>query len=466
MKTTKLLRCALCAAVFAALSLVGCEKLDLYSISSPSDLQSKIDSIANSKTKTGDTTYLTITTATVGAEDFSSGWWTVFSDYFTIPAGKKLHLEFKNTSNCAKDAKNYENWVLLVTNPVSDRSSSSYSEYFALRSDAYGWSGKMSSENAAYAYNSDSLSYSYPDVDGDGDLWNDFRNAMAEATVTMDIEHSAAGNVYVTATAVGKNGTTLVEKYSQQVGTKDINAFLTCEESYLNIKKAYLLPSTITGDDIVTNTTTKTTYRADLKATITTTSNKVYTYTYSAEKLPYDGYGTFLTTEAGHLAMDPVGTYYCALADTLNSSAWFYPYSSTTNVGAVDNTTAWWSAFTSYTAVTGEGYFHYKFVNYSSEVNNWNNWALALTNGQSRSGTNYKECFILRADNYGWGTYYVGANLTNNYDWDTFKSDLDGATVEISLKISAENSTTASSKSAVSSKALSPGVTIKRFLKK
>jgi ABC-type sugar transport system substrate-binding protein len=84
MKKTKLIRCALCAAVLAAFGLVGCEKLDLYSIDAPADLQSRIDSIAASKPDTGDTTYVTISTAIVGAEDNSSGWWTAFSDYFTI----------------------------------------------------------------------------------------------------------------------------------------------------------------------------------------------------------------------------------------------------------------------------------------------------------------------------------------------------------------------------------------------
>ena len=76
MKTIKLMKCALCAAVLAAFGLVGCEKLDIYSIDAPSDLQSRIDSIAAAKPNTGDTTYLTIATAIVGAEDNSAGWWT------------------------------------------------------------------------------------------------------------------------------------------------------------------------------------------------------------------------------------------------------------------------------------------------------------------------------------------------------------------------------------------------------
>ena len=101
MKTTKLLKCALYSAILVAFGLVGCEKLDLYSIDAPSDLQSRIDSIAAAKPNTGDTTYVNITTAIVGAENSSAAWWTAFSDYFAIPTNKLLHMEFINHSSGA-----------------------------------------------------------------------------------------------------------------------------------------------------------------------------------------------------------------------------------------------------------------------------------------------------------------------------------------------------------------------------
>ncbi len=247
MKTTKLLRCTLCAVILSALGLVGCEDVDTYSINAPSDLQSRIDSIAaaNASKDTGDTTYITIATAIVGETDFSSGWWTVFSDYFTIPAGKKLVVKYDNISNCATSGNNYENWVLIVTNNVADRDGDGYKEYFALRSDAYGWGGDMVDDG--YAYDENMISYDYPDTDGDGDVWNDFRNTMADASVTLDVDHSATGVVYVTATATGKNGMIITETYNQSVSATDnIVAFLTTEESYLEIKEAYLIPSEVT----------------------------------------------------------------------------------------------------------------------------------------------------------------------------------------------------------------------------
>ncbi len=238
MKITKLMRNALYAAVLATVGLVGCEKLDNYSINAPSDLQSRIDSIAAAKPNTGDTTKLTIVTAIVGAEDNSAAWWTAFSDYFTVPTNKLLHMEFINHSS---GSSNWNNWNLSVTNVAahSTTDNSSYLEYFTLRSDAYGWGNSD--------YNGSMISQNYPDTDGDGDVWNDFRKTMQGAHVSIDVDHSATGNVYVTATAVGTNGVTLVETYQQPVSaTADIVAFLVCDGSHFEMKRAYLIPSKVT----------------------------------------------------------------------------------------------------------------------------------------------------------------------------------------------------------------------------
>lgn len=244
MRTNKLMWCALCAAVLAAFGLVGCEELDIYSIDSPSDLQRRIDSIAAAKPNTGDTTYLTVTTAIVGPEDNSAAWWTSFSDYFAIPTNKLLHIEFVNHSS---GVNNWNNWNLAVTNEVADRAATEYKEYFVLRSDAYGWGGKMADVDAKYAFDLKRITQNYPDTDGNEDIWNDFRTTMQGAYVSIDVDHSATGNVYVTATAVGTNGTTLVETYQQPVSaTSDIVAFLICDGSYFEMKKAYLIPSKVT----------------------------------------------------------------------------------------------------------------------------------------------------------------------------------------------------------------------------
>ncbi len=246
MKTTKLMRCALGAAVLTAFGLVGCEKVDLYSVDAPSDLQHKIDSIEAAKPNTGDTTYLTIATPIVGAEDNSSGWYGespwkgTHSDFFSIPANKLLHFEFVNHSS---GVSNWNNWNLAVE--VVKANSADYDPnngkvgYFTLRADGWGWGNSD--------FDVSMIHIDYPDTDGDGDIWNDFRTTMQGAYVTIEVDHSVTGNAFVTATAVGTNGTTLTETYQQPVSaTDDIVAFLVCDGSYFEMKKAYLIPSKIT----------------------------------------------------------------------------------------------------------------------------------------------------------------------------------------------------------------------------
>jgi hypothetical protein len=237
MKTTKLIKCALYAAMLAVIAFAGCEKLEDYSIDAPADLQSRIDSIAAEKAKhsTGDTTYIDIATTIVGAEDNSAAWWTAFSDYFVIPSNKLLHLEFVNHGT---GVNNWNNWNLVVAN-VADRDAADYAEYFVLRSDAYGWGNDD--------FNLKMISHNYADIDGDGDIWNDFRTTMQGARVTLEIDHSPTGNVFVTATAVGTNGVELVMTYQQPVSaTEDIVAFLVCDGSHFEMKEAYLIPSKVT----------------------------------------------------------------------------------------------------------------------------------------------------------------------------------------------------------------------------
>jgi hypothetical protein len=248
-KTIKLMMCKLCTAVLAAFVLVGCEELDIYSIDAPSDLQRRIDSIAAAKAgeNTGDTTYIDIATVIVGPEDNSAAWWKSFSDFFTIPPNKLLVLEFVNYNGGS--ANNWNNWNLAVTNLAAHAAEATddneglvidanYKEYFVLRSDAYGWGNDD--------YDGNMISHNYPDTDGDGDVWNDFRTTMDGAYVTLKVDHSVTGNVFVTATAAGTNGTVITETYQQPVSaTDDIVAFLICDGSHFEMERAYLLPSEV-----------------------------------------------------------------------------------------------------------------------------------------------------------------------------------------------------------------------------
>lgn len=104
-----------------------------------------------------------------------------------------------------------------------------------------------------------------------------------------------------------------------------------------------------------------------------------------------------------------------------------------TVVGALDNSTGWWTAFSDYYTLAPNQTQTLKFKNYSSKAQNFHNWILGLCNDADRGTETYVEHMILRADNYGWGTKWDAANITSNYNWDTFKNDLDGALIEMTI---------------------------------
>ena len=108
-------------------------------------------------------------------------------------------------------------------------------------------------------------------------------------------------------------------------------------------------------------------------------------------------------------------------------------YSKWILVGEEDNSTGFWTTWGPYVNLTGDGTIHYEFINYSNELNNWCNWLLCLTNGIERNGDGYTEYLVLRADNYGWGTLYETGEMSCDFNWDTFKQDMNGAFVSMDI---------------------------------
>ncbi len=105
--------------------------------------------------------------------------------------------------------------------------------------------------------------------------------------------------------------------------------------------------------------------------------------------------------------------------------------------GPEDNVVSWWSIWSPSVNLSGNGLIHYEFTNYTIGDNNWENWVLILTSsGLTPNDDDYDgsdELIVLRADAYGWGTYYDASTRDSNYDWDTFTSEMDGAKVSIDI---------------------------------
>ena len=99
---------------------------------------------------------------------------------------------------------------------------------------------------------------------------------------------------------------------------------------------------------------------------------------------------------------------------------------STTTVGAEDNSTAFWGAFSDdFNVPVGETK-SISFTNYSNMAGNWNHFVLVLR------GAALNEYGVVRADNYGWGNGYAACRAAGTQgDWATWLAGMNGADVTI-----------------------------------
>ena len=98
------------------------------------------------------------------------------------------------------------------------------------------------------------------------------------------------------------------------------------------------------------------------------------------------------------------------------------------------------------------------FRNYSNKLQNYFNWLIGLTNDVDRGGDGYTEHVVLRADNYLIQNPHSGA-LTSNYDWSTFKDELDGALVKMNVARSGSTVTVTAKQIAATDQSPVPGIT-------
>ncbi len=112
-------------------------------------------------------------------------------------------------------------------------------------------------------------------------------------------------------------------------------------------------------------------------------------------------------------------------------------------VGAEDNSSAWWTAFSNYFRIPADGNMKFKFTNHTSGGGNWNNWNICVCTDAERDGDGYSEYLVLRSDLYGWGnSYNDGVWSSEGYgDWDAFRADMEGAQVTVNVTRNGEKVT-------------------------
>lgn len=164
-------------------------------------------------------------TTTVGATDNTSGFWSQFSDYYTIQPNRSLRLSFTNHSD---KEKTYHTWVGAITNdfdrvdPPASSETEGYYEYLIFRGD----DGRWGSSSDAGAFTSNFTRSG--DDDATVSEWLDGAHveltiSRSGSTVTMHADmYSAAGKYYWEQMVITAGD-----------GTQNIRFFLTTEKGHL-----------------------------------------------------------------------------------------------------------------------------------------------------------------------------------------------------------------------------------------
>ena len=108
----------------------------------------------------------------------------------------------------------------------------------------------------------------------------------------------------------------------------------------------------------------------------------------------------------------------------------YYPESAQKNT-----TSTWWTNFSSDYKLQAGKKAQFKFYNYSNAANNWCNWALYGAN-VTHGATGYAEYFGIRCDNWN-NTAASNTGCVSNYVWETFKDDMNGSLVDMTVEYAA-----------------------------
>ena len=425
----------LCSAALGLLALTSCEGGDLFGINSPDWLSSKADSIAAEKAKNqgGDEIIegMQEDVYTIGATDYSTGWWAQFSKYYQVREGEKWIAQFNLNINPSA-TNTYKNFAMIICND-EDRGAANYKEYGAIRYDF------QPSGNSEWGdYIDRSLAASDLEFQTDTDTGVD--KLGGKVTLTVD---RTEGGLVVTMT----NGT-ITKTYTQKSSLVNLNAdasnttircFLVPEGSYINFLGSTVEPiggftskedkqplsMTLNGvpKKVLQGTSLEDAF-ANVTATIqfeqeVSTIVKYADLTFQAvPNMNSLGKKTLIAAYAktfkGEAAAAPViGTAEFEVVDKLYTS-----------IGATDNSTGWWGAHSENIKVGPKETFVSTFTNYTSGANNWNNFVIVLCKADNT------EYAVVRADNYGWGNGYEACTPSGGQaDWGAWLAAMDGAKV-------------------------------------
>ena len=427
---------AFCAAALGLLSMTSCEGGDLYSVDSPDWISAKVDSIAEANKGKGEEPIegLQEDVYTVGATDFSTGWWAQFSKYYQIPAGEKWITQFNLNIN-PNASNTYKNFALIITND-EDRGAANYKEYGAIR---YDYQPSGNSEWGDYIDRSLASSTLEFQTDTDPGVGN------LGGKVTLTIDRTAGGMVVtMTNGKVTKiyNQTSPLASLNADGSNSPIRAFLVPEGSYIDFIGSTIEPigGFTSKEDKKPLSMTLNGVPAKVKqgvelneamanVTATVQFEQGVSKIVKADELTFQAIpdmntlgkktlvAVFSKTYKGEAATPVIGYAEFEIVDKLY-----------TTIGNTDNTTAFWGAHSDNIKVAAGETFVSSFTNYTNGQNNWNNFCVVLCRADN------SEYAVVRADNYGWGDGYAACTLSGGQqDWGAWLKAMNGAKVKVAV---------------------------------
>lgn len=433
---------ALFVATLGIMTLASCEGADLYKINAPEWLSEK-SAQEDEPEEEEELVGMMEDVYTIGATDFSTGWWQQWSKYYVIPEATKWNAQL--TLNINPSASNtYKNFAMIISNDV-DRGGDGYTEYGAIRFD------HQPSGNSEWGdYINRDLVESNLTFGSDTDKGVEKLGGLV--TLTVD---RTEGGLFVKIT----NGT-VTKTYKQTEALVNLNAdasntnirvFLVPEGSYIDWISTNIepiggctsaedkQPVSMTLSGVPTEVLVGTDL-AEAMANVTATIEfeEGVTKTATAEELQFEaipnynevGQKTLVViynkTFKGLNADKPIlATKTFSVVKELSAFTQTLVVPTPHMIGAEDNSTPFWGDHTLNLKVEPKETKVVNFTNYSSCAANWNNFCIVLCRVDN------SEYAVVRADNFGWGDNYASCTpaMGDERDWDVWRPAMDGAKV-------------------------------------
>lgn len=151
----------------------------------------------------------------------TSGWWTNFSPYYELQAGKKIQFKFYNYSDMSAV---WNNWCLAATQiKREDAGYGADKEYFVIRNDFFGWGG---------SYNASGFTHDFDTSDEMNVFIKDMNGSLVDMTVSL----TAAGVFKMESTITTTTNKVYHYTYTTTLTAKPskIVLFFVNEKSYID----------------------------------------------------------------------------------------------------------------------------------------------------------------------------------------------------------------------------------------